>query len=381
MMVKPTLVEYISVTQKNYLSNDNEERMVAKYFLEIQGTFLVKIRNNAFSGTIGENAVEHIEKFLKVVEPLKIRNISHDRFRLGIFPISLAGAIKGSLFDHETPLCKEFNEFIYHLKIDTDLFTLNIQGIKTYEDYEYELNNNMTCSLKEPWSDNRVQYKLCDHICEPFCFNNGKAKWPTCNSNNDVFYNDGEPPGMVRVGCMTYFQDHKWYNNLSDGVLKEEALMHKAIHEGSLGNATQGVRNFCSWLKGCFENFHKLDYELPFANTNLNATYNPHLDIRRVFDKNDGSKEHVDVHDKVDAIEKHEESGQKLNDDPAHGPPVCMVRSFAMTKYSFRPEEEYVAIKEHGHDDLARADVDACQAYQEIFRIMDDGWLVTRANE
>ncbi|GKB89341.1 alpha/beta hydrolases superfamily protein [Tanacetum coccineum] len=145
-------------------------------------------------------------------------------------------------------------------------------------------------------------------------------------------------------------EDHKWYDNLFDGVLKEEALMHKAIHEGSLGNATQGVRNFCSWLKGCFENFHELDNELlvkleefwwsantheyslfigwgdpirrPFANTNLNATYNPHL-----------------------------------------------------------PEEEYVAIKEHEHNDLARADVDACQDYQEIFGIIDDGWLMTRANE
>ncbi|GKC23473.1 hypothetical protein Tco_1025623 [Tanacetum coccineum] len=270
--------------------------------------------------------------------------------------------IEGDLFDHETPLCKAFNEFIYLLKTNTDLFTLDIQGIKTYEEYEYELNNNMTCGLEEQWSDNGVPYQLCDHICETFRFNNRKAKWPTY---------------------------HKWYDNLFDGVLKEEALMHKAIHKGSLGNATQGLRIFCSWLKGCFENFHELDYELlvkleefwwsentleyspfigwgdtiriPFANTNLNATYNPHLDISYVFDKNDGAKDNDDVHDKVDAMEQHEESRHKLNDDPSHRPPICKIRSFVMTKYSSRPEEEYVAIKEHGHDNLARADVDACQ--------------------
>ncbi|GJW67704.1 hypothetical protein Tco_0122128 [Tanacetum coccineum] len=91
-MAKPNLNEYISVTRKNYLSDDNEGRMVEKRFLKIQGTFLVRIRDNAFNGTIGENVVEHIEIFLKVVEPLKIKGVSHDRFRLSVFPISLTRA-------------------------------------------------------------------------------------------------------------------------------------------------------------------------------------------------------------------------------------------------------------------------------------------------
>ncbi|GKE38351.1 hypothetical protein Tco_1461756 [Tanacetum coccineum] len=56
--------------------------------------------------------------------------------------------IEGNLFDFETPLCKAFNEFNYLLKIDTDLFTFDIQGTKTYK--EYESNNNMTGDLKEP---------------------------------------------------------------------------------------------------------------------------------------------------------------------------------------------------------------------------------------
>ncbi|GJX17686.1 hypothetical protein Tco_0218518 [Tanacetum coccineum] len=83
------------------------------------------------------------------------------------------------------------------LRSDTDLFPLDIHKIKTYE--EYELNNNMTGDLDEPWSDNGVPYQLCDHICEPFLFNNGKTKWPTCSSDIDGFCNGGELPGMVRV--------------------------------------------------------------------------------------------------------------------------------------------------------------------------------------
>ncbi|GKA38718.1 hypothetical protein Tco_0731269 [Tanacetum coccineum] len=224
--------EYISVSRKNFLSNDNEGKMVEKSFLEIQGTFLMKIRDNTFIGIIRENAFEHIDNFLEVVRPLKIKGVSQDRFGLSVFLISLAGTasewfkkdcigsvttwenlvekfiqkfyqlfddheeietnedddpddiaknfkIEDNLFDFETPLCKAFNEFNYLLKINTDLFTFDIQGIKTYE--EYELNNNMTMDFKEPWSDNGVPYQLYDHICEPYRFKNGKkfahCKW------------------------------------------------------------------------------------------------------------------------------------------------------------------------------------------------------------
>ncbi|GJR03021.1 hypothetical protein Tco_0526005 [Tanacetum coccineum] len=83
---------YITATQKNFIFNDNEGRMVEKCIVEIQGTFLVKIRNDAFNGSDGENAYEHINKFLKIVGPIKINGLTQDRFRLSIFPVSLAGA-------------------------------------------------------------------------------------------------------------------------------------------------------------------------------------------------------------------------------------------------------------------------------------------------
>ncbi|GKC77730.1 hypothetical protein Tco_1128504, partial [Tanacetum coccineum] len=68
-----------------------------------------------------------------------------------------------------------------------------------------------------------------------------------------------------------------------------------------------------------------------------------------------------------------------LFDDPTQEPPVGKIRRFEMIKYSFGQEEEYAAIKEHEYDDFTRANDDACHAYQEIFRNMDEGWLVTRA--
>ncbi|GJS08728.1 hypothetical protein Tco_0365524 [Tanacetum coccineum] len=39
---------------------------------------------------------------------------------------------------------------------------------------------------------------------------------------------------------------------------------------------------------------------------------------------------------------------------------------------------KYVAVKEDEYDDLTVTRKEACQAYQEIFQIMDEGWMVTR---
>ncbi|GJR11072.1 hypothetical protein Tco_0793724 [Tanacetum coccineum] len=227
--------EYISVTQKNFLSDDNEGRLVEKSFLEIQGTFLVKIHDNTFNGTIRENAFKHIDNFLKVVGPLEIKWLSHDRFRLSVFPISLIGAaselfkkdcigsvttwegfeekfvqkfyqlydnneemetdkdddpndianifkIEENLFDFETPLCKAFNKFNYLLKIDTG-------------------------DLEEPWSDNGVPYQLCDHI-----FTIIVLRMKTIAHlylDVDRFCNDGELPEMVWRSGLDLFSEHK----------------------------------------------------------------------------------------------------------------------------------------------------------------------------
>ncbi|GJU22216.1 hypothetical protein Tco_1155558 [Tanacetum coccineum] len=316
-----------------------KEEWSRRVFLKYKEHFLVKIRDNTSNGMIGENAFKHIDNFLKVVGPLKIKGLRQDRYYLGDLVKKFAQKfyqlsdnngemetneyddhndiadifkIEGNLFDFETPLCKVFNKFNYLLKIDTNLFTFNIKGIKTYEEY----NNNMMEDLEEPWLDNGVPYQRCDHICEPYRFKNGKTKWPTCSSDIDGFCNGGELPGMP----------------------KEEALMHNARFEESWEDAAPRVMKFWAWLKSSFENFHELDY---------------------------------------DVLVKLEEYNNKKHHDPS----ICNIRRFKMMKYSFDADDEYVAIKEHAHSDHSRTNIDACQAYRELFRIMDKGWLVTKAKE
>nr|GEX37201.1 hypothetical protein [Tanacetum cinerariifolium] len=75
-------------------------------------------------------------------------------------------------------------------------------------------------------------------------------------------------------------------------------------------------------------------------------------------------------------MEQDNEGRCELLDD--HELSDCDIRRFKMVKYSFRDDEKYVAIKEDESDDLTSTSKDACRAYQEIFRKMDEGWIVTR---
>ncbi|GKC12179.1 hypothetical protein Tco_1008961, partial [Tanacetum coccineum] len=147
--------------------------------------------------------------------------------------------------------------------------------------------------------------------------------------------------------------DHKWYDELTDGVLKEEALMHKAKFKDSWGNASPGVMKFCTWLKNSFEKFHELDRDVLVK---LEECWNH------------GANNVGSTQDNLGPKEQHDEDRHKLFSNPAHEPPVCNIRGFAMTKYSFKADEEYVAIEEDEYADLARTDVDACRAYHEMLK-------------
>ncbi|GJV08545.1 hypothetical protein Tco_1346201 [Tanacetum coccineum] len=341
--------EFMIENRANYYSGITSITVNGKAAYELKGRFLDDLRENAFSGTYREDVVKHIEYFLKIVDPIDLPNVNHERLSLVVFLMSLVGnasklfdKLKGSIttwvdltekffrkyyqpsrsckamgtdadmgydlldvgfgkwlalkfynhkimdqytknalwlywtrgddeveltdeeffdpddknliekeevveifrietniFDFETRLCKSFDEFNYLLKVNTEIFTHDIERTNTYEDYMNEWINE----LNEPWSENEVPYEICDHICEPFRFKNGEAKWLTYNSNEDGFCNGGELPVMVRVGYITYFQDYEWYDDLTDISLKYEAVKQKAIYEKSWGDSTQSVLN------------------------------------------------------------------------------------------------------------------------------------------
>ncbi|GKD97834.1 hypothetical protein Tco_1381731 [Tanacetum coccineum] len=123
-----------------------------------------------------------------------------------------------------------------------------------------------------------------------------------------------------------------------DNKLKEEALKNKAIMDGMIDEDEESSN----------EGWRRWD---DFDNTNR-------------YNKSENEMEHED-NEKCEVFDDHEQ-------------PVCYIRRFEMVKYSFKDDEDYVAIKENEYDDLTNTSNDAIHAYQEIFRMMDEEWMVTR---
>ncbi|GJY59223.1 hypothetical protein Tco_0459115 [Tanacetum coccineum] len=82
-----------SVTEsdpKKYLS----ELLTRKNAYELKGKFLDDLHNNAFDGTNGEESVKHIQYFLRIVDPIDLPNVNHDKLCVVVFPISLTGGAR-----------------------------------------------------------------------------------------------------------------------------------------------------------------------------------------------------------------------------------------------------------------------------------------------
>ncbi|GJV13426.1 hypothetical protein Tco_1354967 [Tanacetum coccineum] len=226
---KTTMKEFVTENRANYYLGITSITVNGKVPYELKGKFLDDLCDNAFSGTNGEDAVEHIEYFFKNFDPLNLPN-TYDEYK---------------------------------------------------DDCIYEWNEDVPWVHEKLWTNNGVWKELApvEHYCESFSFKSGHSEWPT---------------------------------SLEDGKLKDEALYNKAIME---------------------------EYE----------------------------------------EEQEDKERCELHDDLAQEPQNCKIRRYEMIKYSFGQNKEYVAIKEYEYDDLTRTNKDACHAYQEIFRNMDEGWLVTRA--
>ncbi|GKB78063.1 hypothetical protein Tco_0944958 [Tanacetum coccineum] len=101
---KSTMKGFETNDQADYYSGITSITVNGKNAYELKGKFLDDLHKNAFSGTNGEDAVEHIEYFLKIVDPIDLPNVNQDKLRVVVFPISLVGdawrwfdGIKGSI--------------------------------------------------------------------------------------------------------------------------------------------------------------------------------------------------------------------------------------------------------------------------------------------
>ncbi|GKC44775.1 hypothetical protein Tco_1062497, partial [Tanacetum coccineum] len=91
-----------SKTRAGYGSGIARPKIEDKDNFELKGQFLKELCTNTFSGSDHEDANEHIEKVLEIVDLFHIPNITIDQVMLRAFPISLTGAVSRWLRNEPT---------------------------------------------------------------------------------------------------------------------------------------------------------------------------------------------------------------------------------------------------------------------------------------
>ncbi|GKA08229.1 hypothetical protein Tco_0687560, partial [Tanacetum coccineum] len=138
------------------------------------------------------------------------------------------------------------------------------------------------------------------------------------------------------IGNTFHYQDLEWCEALNDSELKEEALRNKAIMEGMIDDNNESSNN--GWRR---------------------------WDGYEIADHDQEEKEYKNEYENKERCE--------LFDD--YELSICTIRRFKMLKYSFGHDEEYVAIKEDEYEGLTNTSKGTIHTYQEIFRMMDEGWM------
>ncbi|GJV71305.1 hypothetical protein Tco_1491300 [Tanacetum coccineum] len=75
IQTKTTMKEFATNDKANYYSWITSIMVNGKRAYELKGKFLDDLCDNSFSGTNEEDAVEHIEYFLKIVDPINLPNL------------------------------------------------------------------------------------------------------------------------------------------------------------------------------------------------------------------------------------------------------------------------------------------------------------------
>ncbi|GJV79353.1 hypothetical protein Tco_1515223 [Tanacetum coccineum] len=129
-----TMEQYMSKTRTDYRSGVARPKIDNKDQFELKRQFLKELRENIFSGSDNEDANEHIEKVLEIVDLFHVPYITVDQLMLRVFPISLTGAATRWLRNKPTGSIKTWED------LKTKFLNIYWPPIRTAKKME-EINN------------------------------------------------------------------------------------------------------------------------------------------------------------------------------------------------------------------------------------------------
>ncbi|GKA21440.1 hypothetical protein Tco_0701429, partial [Tanacetum coccineum] len=214
---KSSMETFAPNDKANYYSGITSITVNGKNAYELKGKFLDDLHNNAFSGTNRKDAVERIEYYLKIVDPIKLPNVDHDKLRIIVFPISLAGGARRWLDKtKESITCwvdltaKNFRKYYPPSCIEGNN-TLKM-GVN-----EIEVSDDESSDLEEYWSDKEETVEIFKIGTDVFDY-----ETPLCLAFNEFNYLFKVDPDLLTKDIMGFktYEDYKddWIYEWNENV-------------------------------------------------------------------------------------------------------------------------------------------------------------------
>ncbi|GJS04813.1 retrovirus-related pol polyprotein from transposon TNT 1-94 [Tanacetum coccineum] len=216
-----TMEQYMSKTRTDYGSGVARPKIDNKDQFELKGQFLKELRENTFSGSDNEDANEHIEKVLEIVDLYHVPNITEDQLMLQVFPISLTGAVSRWLRNKPTGSIKTWEDLI--TKFLNKYFPPGRTAKKIEEINNFQQESDET--LYQAWECFKELLMKCPQ------YYSTEMHEVICSTMGLMFQHDRfltqEKQFQLRQLKMLKRSSKKWQNTLKSGImehLEEEVL-------------------------------------------------------------------------------------------------------------------------------------------------------------
>ncbi|GJT98319.1 mitochondrial proton/calcium exchanger protein-like protein isoform X1 [Tanacetum coccineum] len=197
-----TMEQYMSKTRADYGSGIARPKIEDKDHFELKGQFLKELRDKTFSGSNHEDANEHIEKVLEIINLFHVPNITQDQLMLRVFPISLTGA-----FQHDKFLFQGVN---YQSKNADD-----------------ECGHQVMAVYSQKWHNGTPRTRRCEHCKGPHYTKDCPLKEEGTTLEEAYYTQFGEPfqRGGYRAAAPGFYQR----NNVNPSYQKRRKSMEDTL--------------------------------------------------------------------------------------------------------------------------------------------------------
>ncbi|GJR60967.1 hypothetical protein Tco_1503129 [Tanacetum coccineum] len=216
-----TMEQYMSKTRANYGSGIDRPKIDDKEHFELKGQFLKELCDNTFSGSDHEDANEHIEKVLEIIDLFHIPNITQDQVMLRVFPMSLTGAASRWLRNKPSGSIKTWEDLKAKFLSKYCLPARTAKKMEDINNFQQEPDE----TLYQAWERFKELLMKCPQhylteIQEVILFYNG-LEVPT----RQILDSRGAIPTKTAADAKQAIQEmaeysQKWHNRIGQEVLK-----------------------------------------------------------------------------------------------------------------------------------------------------------------